>query len=83
VNTFVLVPEAGTSTPVAVCARGADLSSCPADLDCSGTVDSADLGNLLGQWGPCLGDCSADFDHSGLVDAADLGYLLGEWGACP
>jgi hypothetical protein len=45
----------------------------PADLDGSGSVDSADLGLLLlyfGTYGP------GDLDESGLVDSADLGIML-------
>ena len=52
---------------------------CPADLDGNGTIDGADLGILLGQWG---GPGTADLDGSGTVDGADLGALLGAWGAC-
>ena len=55
---------------------------CPADLDGDGSVNAADLAELLGTWGPCDG-CSADFDGNGLVDAADLAGLLGAWGLCP
>jgi hypothetical protein len=53
---------------------------CPADLDGSGTVDGADLGQLLASWGA---GGPADFDGSGSVDGADLGSLLAAWGACP
>lgn len=48
------------------------------DLNGDSTVDGADLGILLGQWGPCAG-CSADFNQDGAVDGADLGVLLAEW----
>ncbi|MCA9284883.1 MAG: hypothetical protein KDA22_06705 [Phycisphaerales bacterium] len=55
--------------------------SCP-DFDNSGTVDGADLGLLLGAWGPAVpGECY-DIDMSGTVDGADLGLLLGAWGPC-
>lgn len=50
----------------------------PADLNCDGVVDGADLGMLLASWGPCS-DCAADLNGDGLVDGADLGQLLGEW----
>jgi len=50
------------------------------DLDCNGTVDGADLGRLLGGWGPCSGLCSSDLNGDGVVDGADIGLLLGEWG---
>lgn len=49
------------------------------DLDCSGAVDGADLGALLGNWGPCNGLCPADLNGDGVVDGADIGLLLGGW----
>lgn len=55
--------------------------ACPADLTGDGNVDGADLGTLLGNWGPCT--CSADLNGDGAVDGADLGALLGAWGPCP
>jgi hypothetical protein len=51
----------------------------PFDLTGDGVVDGADLGLLLGAWGPCPG-CPADFNGDGAVDGADLGLLLGAWG---
>lgn len=57
--------------------------ACPADLNGDGIVDGADLGALLGAWGPCSGSCPADLDGNGQVDGADLGALLGDWGNCP
>jgi hypothetical protein len=48
------------------------------DLDGDGTVDGADLGILLGEWGACPG-CAADLDESGTVSGSDLGLLLGAW----
>lgn len=48
----------------------------PADLDCNGVVDGADLGLLLAAWGtPGPGDLNGD----GVVDGADLGLLLASW----
>lgn len=56
---------------------------CTADLDGDGGVDAADLGALLGAWGPAEGGpVPADLDANGMVDAADLGALLGAWGPC-
>ena len=52
-----------------------------ADIDCDGTVNGADLGLLLAQWGP--GGGSADLDGNGAVDGADLGTLLAKWGPVP
>lgn len=57
---------------------------CRPDLNGDGVVDGADLGLLLGAWGPCGGSpCAADQNSDGVVDGADLGLLLGAWGACP
>ena len=53
--------------------------ACGADVNRSGTVDSADLGQLLSAWGSCT-DCAADINRDGAVDAADLGVLLTNWG---
>ena len=50
----------------------------PGDLNGDGAVTGADLGILLGQWGPCAG-CSGDLDGDGAVTGADLGMLLGGW----
>ncbi len=48
----------------------------PADLNADGTVNGADLGMLLGQFGAAG---SADLDHNGVVDGADLGSMLAAW----
>jgi hypothetical protein len=57
---------------------------CRPDLNGDGVVDGADLGIMLGAWGPCAGSpCAADQNSDGTVDGADLGILLGAWGACP
>lgn len=57
---------------------------CPADLDGDGSVGGADLGLLLGAWGPCAGTpCLGDLNLDGEVNGADLGLLLGQWGPCP
>ncbi|MFG0257440.1 MAG: hypothetical protein ACF8GE_06020 [Phycisphaerales bacterium JB043] len=50
----------------------------PADLNGDGIVNGADLGQLLGDWGPGLSP--ADLNNDGTVDGADLGLLLGSWG---
>jgi|LauGreDrversion4_2_1035121.scaffolds.fasta_scaffold09632_5 hypothetical protein len=58
--------------------------ACPSDLNDDGQVDGADLGILLGAWGPCgAGACPSDLNGDGQVDGADLGILLGAWGPCP
>lgn len=54
---------------------------CAADLDGNGTVDGADLGELLSQWG-CSGPCSADLDGDSIVGGSDLGLLVASWGPC-
>lgn len=47
----------------------------PADLDCNGAVNAADLALLLGAWGGPAGDANGD----GTTNAADLATLLGAW----
>lgn len=61
---------------------GSAAPPCPADLNHDGVVNGADLGLLLGSWGPCSG-CAADLNADGVVNGADLGLMLGSWGACP
>lgn len=54
------------------------------DLNGDGVVGSADLGILLGSWGPCPAPpntCSADVNGDGVVNSADLAALLGAWGS--
>ncbi|MEE9129389.1 MAG: FG-GAP repeat protein [Phycisphaerales bacterium] len=58
-----------------------DASSCPWDLDGSGSVGAVDLLILLVNWGRC--SCPADFDGDGNVGASDLLALLVNWGPCP
>lgn len=48
------------------------------DLNGDGLVNSADLGLLLGTWGPCKG-CPADLNGNGVVNSADLGLLVAAW----
>lgn len=53
---------------------------CPWDLNEDGTVDGADLGLLLANWGfPGIGD----FNENGAVGPEDLADLIGNWGNCP
>lgn len=61
-------------------ALGGVVDCLPQDLDGSGDVDGADLGELLSVWGAKGGFGPADFDSSGFVDGADLGALLAQWG---
>ena len=56
---------------------------CLGDLNEDGFVDGADLGLLLGAWGPCPGEkCLGDLNSDGQVNGADLGLMLGAWGSC-
>jgi len=48
----------------------------PADLNCDGVVDAADLGVMLAAWG---GRGPADLNGDGIVNGADVGLLLGAW----
>lgn len=48
------------------------------DLTSDGVVDGADLGALLGAWGP--GSPVADLNSDGVVNGADVGLLLSLWG---
>ncbi|MFO0873138.1 MAG: FG-GAP-like repeat-containing protein [Phycisphaerales bacterium] len=52
------------------------------DLSADGVTDGADLGLLLGRWGPVgvSSDRKADLNNDGVVDGADLGILLNAWG---
>jgi hypothetical protein len=52
-------------------------SSNPADLDGNGSVDAADLGTLLSQWGA---DGTADLNGDNIVGAEDLAIMLSMWG---
>ena len=50
----------------------------PADLNCDGLVNGADLGLLLSGWGTTgPGDLNGD----GTVDGADMGLMLASWTA--
>jgi hypothetical protein len=64
--------------------RGAWRSEMPnvADITLDGAVTGADLGVLLGEWGPCTTTgwgCRSDLNQDGTVGGADLGLLLGQW----
>jgi hypothetical protein len=45
-------------------------------------VSTADLLNLIGQWGSEPGG-PPDFDGDGVVSTPDLVELLANWGTCP
>ena len=55
---------------------------CIGDLNGDNTVDTADLGILIGQFGTA--GAGADINGDGIVDTADLGTLIGAFGMiCP
>ena len=54
--------------------------TCPADYDENGSVDGADLTQLLGGWATV--DAALDLDGDGVISGADLTILLGAWGPC-
>lgn len=56
--------------------------ACAGDVTCDGTIDGADLADILGSWGACIG-CAGDLNGDGTIDGVDLGIQLGGWGACP
>jgi len=60
----------------------AAFTPCAADFDGNGIVNGADLGALLGSWGPVTAGIPVDLSGDGMVNGADLGILLGAWGAC-
>ncbi len=85
VNTSQLQINATSRTVLlATYGRGAWRSSLPgpADLNADGSVDGADLGVILSQWGPCTATfgCAGDLNHDGQVDGGDLGILLSSFG---
>jgi len=77
-------PDTGVGAPVvdmgAFETQAPPPPACTADVNADGTVDGADLGLLVGNWG---GSGAGDIDANGSVDGADLGLLLSGWGACP
>jgi len=51
------------------------------DLNNDLTVNGADLGILMGDWGIVpVGGCLSDLNGDGKVDGADLGLMLAQWG---
>lgn len=61
-------------------ALAGDPCPCLGDFNKDGFVNGADLGILLGGWGPGGGEF--DLSADGMVDGADLGMLLALWGPC-
>ncbi len=81
-GTFLLVDPDGGGTANALISAVLACSGrfCLGDLDQTGTVDGADLGLMLQQWG--APNSTADLDDDGAVNGADLGILLAAWGEC-
>ncbi len=65
---------------VATTALGGNGACEEADLDGSGSVGSADLNLVLGEFG-CQEGCSADITGDGYTDSLDLNALLSVFGA--
>ncbi len=68
------------------------VSSCPADLEGNGKIDTVDFLILLGNWtgnGNCLNcndlccTCNGDTNGDCRVDTVDMLALLEDWGFCP
>jgi hypothetical protein len=55
---------------------------CNGDTNEDGTVNVADILQLIGAWGPCAG-CNEDLNGDGNVNVADLLDLIANWGDCP
>ena len=70
--------------PFALAAALPAHAQCSSDLNSDGQTDSADLAQVLSQWGACGrgSSCSGDINQDGVVDGADLGSLLAGWGPC-
>ncbi|MCP3904673.1 MAG: hypothetical protein GY715_13685 [Planctomycetes bacterium] len=55
---------------------------CPEDLNDNGSVDFADILEVIGAWGPCGVPCPQDLSGNGQVDFADILVIIGAWGPC-
>ena len=80
----ILVPDTcsavgGTSDAADCASSSCAPPACPEDLNDNGSVDFADLLEVLGSWGAC-GGCDEDFDGNGVVGFDDLLNLLSKWG---
>ena len=70
---------AGDSIP-SIATSAITEEQCVGDFDGSGTVDGADLAQLLGAWGTT--ETKFDLTGDGTVGGADLAVILGAWGPC-
>lgn len=82
-STFCALECAVTGPEVSVSAMIESDACCEGDMDRSRTVDGADLGLLLAQWGVASIAEQADVNGDGIVDGADLATMLESWGPCP
>ena len=73
-------PGTATTTASVTVAATGTLVPRIGDLNADGAVNGADLGILLGAWGPVQPGNPADLNADGTVDGIDLGILLGNWG---
>lgn len=74
-----LVTSVDFSTDLELAAVGDEIESfLPEDLNFDGFVNSADIGLLIADWGPCVG-CTADVNGDGVVNSGDLGLLIAAW----
>lgn len=77
-------PVGGTPSQSIARLLGCDfITPCPADLDGSSMVESADLNILLGAFGCAsgAGGCAGDVDGDGDTDSADLNAVLAVFGS--
>jgi hypothetical protein len=58
-------------------------SPCVPDLNFDHIVDSADMGTMLLDFGPCNPGSPADLNGDLNVDSADMGIMLLNFGPCP
>jgi hypothetical protein len=59
-----------------------DYLGCIGDINGDHSVDGADIGLLLYNWGPCGSACLADLNSDGSVNGGDIGLLMSSWGPC-
>jgi len=74
--------EAAGEAATSIAGWSGAIKAGPADLNCDGAVNGADLLILLENWGECddPDNCPGDFNGDGVVDGADLLILLANWG---
>ena len=71
----------GKGRPVGVALFQEGVAACPGDCNGDGHVDTEDMLQLLGNWGPCT-ECQEDLDDDGQVGVSDLLSVLSYWGDC-